>query len=281
MSVELDILRPAEELLELLKLLEENMAFTCPNCEAKLADASWLNVLFERGGEQSPTARLESFAEDWDLGREGEIPIERLIAGRWLECLECHHILIRFTQIRRQPARDKLPKDFEILGEESWLVIPRHSSRPVHAEVSKAVPYLAQLYQEAASILDESPRACAILARRVMTDLLKKYAGRSEHGLTDRINKFDKDTSYPSTLRDNLLQYGREIGDFAAHTQEDDQANIVDVGPAEAEWTLDLVERLFEYFIISPARDAEIKAKMDKKIQAIPTRKPLRKDPGK
>ncbi|MDO8613193.1 MAG: DUF4145 domain-containing protein [Dehalococcoidia bacterium] len=281
MVVELDILQSADELLGLLDLLENEMAFTCPNCEAKLADASWLDVLFARGGDQSPTSRLESIGEDWDLGREGEIPIERLIAGRWLDCLECHHVLVRFTQIRRQPSRDKLPRDFEILGEESWLVIPRHSARSVHAEVGKAVPYLARLYQEAASILDESPSASAVLSRRVLADLLKKYAKREEFGLPDRINKFNEDTSHPSGLRENL-HHLREIANFGAHTQEDDQASIVDVDRHEAEWTLDLVDRLFDYFIITPARDKEMRAKMDKKIDAV-GRKPIKppEDPGK
>ena len=277
MPVELGILQPTwEELLELLDfLLEDEMAFTCPNCSATLADKSWLNVLFESEEEgREPKYRIESFAEDWDMSREGQIPIQRIIGGRWLTCLECRHVLIRFTQIRRQPEGGKLPRDFEILGEESWLVIPRRSVRPVPKDVDAAIPAQADYYRQASAVLDESPIASAVLSRRVLADLLKKYAGRKEFSLADRIDKFNQDTSHPSGLRDNLHHF-REISDFSAHTQEDDQANIVDIDRDEAEWTLDLVDRLFDYFIVTPARDKEMRDKMDKKIEAA-GRKPLK-----
>ena len=254
------------------------MAFTCPNCSATLADKSWLSVLFEneKGGE--PSSTLESFAEDWDSSRVGQIPIERIIKGRWLTCLECDHVLVRFTQIRRQPVRGQRSRNWPELSAETWLVIPRRSTRPVHTAVDKAIPQQAQHYRQASTILDESPSASAVLSRRVLADLLKKYAGRNEFTLASRIDEFNKDTSHPSGLRDNL-HYLREIANFGAHTQEDDQANIVDVGHEEAEWTLGLVDRLFDYFIVTPTRDAAMRAKMDKKIDAA-SRKPLKPTEG-
>lgn len=276
MPVELDILQPTwEELLGLLDfLLEDEMAFTCPNCTATLADKSWLDVLFEdeEGGE--PKDRIDSRAEDWDSSRVGKIPIHRITTGRWLRCLECRHILVRFTQIRRQPVSGKYPRQWPELSAKTWLVVPSRSTRPVPPEVDEAIPQQIQIYREAAAILDESPSASAVLSRRVLADLLKKYAKREEFKLADRIDKFNEDTSHPSGLRDNLHHF-REISDFSAHTQEDDQANIVDIDHDEAEWTLDLVDRLFDYFIVTPARDKEMRAKMDKKIKEA-GRKPVK-----
>jgi hypothetical protein len=226
----------------------------------------------EKGGE--PNSRIDSYAEDWDMSRVGQIPVERILYGRWLRCLECNHVLVRFTQVRQQPVRDKLPRDWPQLSADTWLVVPRRSTRPVHAEVDKAIPQQAQYYRQAATILDESPIASAVLARRVLADLLKKYASRKEFGLADRIDKFNEDTSHPSGLRENLHHF-REIANFGAHTQEDDQTNIVDIDHDEAEWTLDLVNRLFDYFIVTPARDKEMRNKMDKKIDAA-GRKPIK-----
>lgn len=42
----------------------------------------------------------------------------------------------------------------------------------------------------------------------------------------------------------------------------------------EAEWTLDLVERLFEYFIVTPQRDKKMRVQMDERIKQA-GRKPI------
>ena len=253
------------------------MAFTCPNCSATLADKSWSDVLFEDEEGGSPKARIESWAEDWDLSSPGEIPIERIIGGRWLRCLECNRILVRFSQVRRQPVSGQFPKHWPELDAETWLVIPRHSSRPVASEVAETIPQHAEYYRQAAAILDESPIASAMVSRRILADLLRRYAQRTEYNLENQIDEFIKDSSVPSGVRDNLHHF-REVANFGAHTQEDDQANIVDVDRDEAEWTLDILDRLFDFFIVAPARDAELRTKMDKKIDAA-GRKPIKRPP--
>jgi hypothetical protein len=61
-------------------------------------------------------------------------------------------------------------------------------------------------------------------------------------------------------------------------TQEDKDSSepaIIDVDREEAEWTLDLVDRLFDYFILQPAKDKAIKQKLDSKIKRA-GRTPLR-----
>jgi hypothetical protein len=160
-------------------------------------------------------------------------------------------------------------------------VLNEHSglTRPLHAEVENAIPDQAKWYRQAAAILGESPSASAVLSRRVLADLLEKYAGRDEFNLEARIDEFNKDPAHPSALRDNR-HYLREIGNLGAHTQEDDQANLLDVEYEEAEWTLDIVDRLLDYFIVGPARDEEMRTKMDGKFSAA-GRKPLRVRPTK
>ena len=70
------------------------------------------------------------------------------------------------------------------------------------------------------------------------------------------------------------IHYLREIADFSAHTQTDDQRVPLDIDPAEAEWTLDVVERLFDHFIVAPERDRKLRAGMDEKIEQA-ERKPI------
>jgi hypothetical protein len=91
------------------------------------------------------------------------------------------------------------------------------------------------------------------------------------NSLTAQIDAFTSEGGHPSN---------REVGDFAAHTQEDKTSAepvIIDVNRDEAEWTLDLADRLFDYFIVQPAKDEAIKRKVDDKIKRA-DRKPLRPD---
>ncbi|MGZ4300657.1 MAG: DUF4145 domain-containing protein [Gaiellaceae bacterium] len=151
-----------------------------------------------------------------------------------------------------------------------WLAHPRSSGRHVDPLITGD---LRRDYDEAGMILDVSPRMSAVLSRRILADLLERYAGLEKFSLGERVDDFAKDTAHPSQLRENL-HYLREIANFGAHTQKDDQAQIIDVSREEAEWTLDLVDRLFEYFIVGPERDRKMREGFDKKLEDA-GRKPL------
>jgi hypothetical protein len=69
-----------------------------------------------------------------------------------------------------------------------------------------------------------------------------------------------------SQIRENL-HYFREIANFGAHTQKDDQQEIIDVTEQEAEWTLDILDSLFEHFIVIPSRDRSIRESIAEKIE--------------
>lgn len=43
-------------------------------------------------------------------------------------------------------------------------------------------------------------------------------------------------------------------------------AAIVDVGPGEAEWTLDVLESLFDFYFVRPERLAARKAEINKRL---------------
>ena len=52
-------------------------------------------------------------------------------------------------------------------------------------------------------------------------------------------------------------------------------ASIVDIEPHQAEWALQTVADLFEYFIIRPAHDAKLMKQIDEKL-AQTERKPIK-----
>jgi len=105
------------------------------------------------------------------------------------------------------------------------------------------------------------------MSRRVLADVLEKYGGLTDFNLSARIDKFVEETRYPSGLRENLHHF-RELANLGAHTHTDDQAQIIDVSREEAEWTLELLDRLFDFFILGPEKDREMRASMDAKLKA-------------
>ena len=247
--------------------LWEGVEMKCPKCGENTPD-SWSAFWPESAmhGERASRAAVTHAQPFLDVGDAISCNIE------YMQCAnaECRQMVIRLNEIRTTTRfRGGVP--IVDHSGSKWIVYPRHSERSVDLLVPE--PFRRN-YLEAAAILDISARASAMLARRVLADLLETYGGRAEYGLATRIDKFNEDTTHPHDLRKNL-HYIREIGDFSAHTKKDDQANIIDVDREEAEWTLNIVDRLFDYFIVTPTRDAQMRQAMDEKLKAA-NRRPVR-----
>jgi hypothetical protein len=166
-----------------------------------------------------------------------------------------------------------LDADFpEILTTDS-LVWPRILSSPRLTDPAVPPRYRDDL-NEAAEILDSSPRMAAVLARSIMADLLEEFAGHKEYGLSDRIDSFNRNAGHPKSLRENLHRF-REIADLGAHTKTNAAGEFIKIDRDEAEWTLGLVERLFEYLIVTPAKDEKMRAAIDAKSKSA-NRKPIK-----
>jgi len=147
---------------------------------------------------------------------------------------------------------------------QSWVVWPKFGTlRPIDPLVP--VDYRRD-YEEAAAILDLSPRMSAVLSRRILADLLEKYAGQSAYRLSARIDEFIKDKNQPIQIRENMHAV-RTAADLGAHTkrEKDDQAELVETARDEAEWALSIIDRLFDWFIVAPAKDAAMREAINAK----------------
>jgi len=153
---------------------------------------------------------------------------------------------------------------------ETWNVYPRNTVRPVNELVPE--PFKTD-YGEAAALVDISPRMAAVLARSIFADLLETYLGLADFDLNKKIDKFRANESEPKALREGAHHF-REIGNFGAHTQKNDQDQAIPVEGEDAEWMLDYLERFFDYYIIGPAKDSAVLGKWDKNLEAA-GRKPI------
>ena len=66
----------------------------------------------------------------------------------------------------------------------------------------------------------------------------------------------------------NTLDAVRNIGNFAAHPiKSRSTGEIVDVEIGEAEWTLDVLETLFDFYFIQPKMIDQKKEALNKKLK--------------
>jgi hypothetical protein len=191
---------------------------------------------------------------------------------QWLICqnTKCRQVIV-------QIARHETLASGGVIETDTWIAVPK---RRVPVTVDASVPLaMRQDYIEAWNILDDSWRMSSVLSRRILGDLLRKFDGSNFRSLNKQIEAFIGAPQHPSRLKENL-QYLREMGDFAAHTQEDQdpatgtEPQIIDVSKEEAEWTLKVVADLFDYFITGPEKDKKQRAAFDEKIKKA-GRKPL------
>lgn len=140
----------------------------------------------------------------------------------------------------------------------SILVWPKGVSRaPIPSEVPEDI---VEDYKEACLVLTDSPKASAALSRRCLQLLLRTAAGVKHGDLSSEIQQVLDSKALPSALADSIDMV-RVVGNFAAHPiKSKSTGEIVPVEQHEAEWNLDVLESLFDFYFVLPAR---IKAKRD------------------
>jgi Domain of unknown function (DUF4145) len=140
----------------------------------------------------------------------------------------------------------------------------RSSSRPVPSEVPD--PY-KQDFNEAVAVLNLSPKASAALSRRNLQAILRDKAGANKKDLFNQIEEVIATGKLPSHISEGLHAV-RQIGNIAAHSIKSvTTGEIVEVEIGEADWNLDIIESLFDFYFVQPAIVAKRKAEINKKLK--------------
>jgi hypothetical protein len=190
--------------------------------------------------------------------------IERDGEGHWgtgvCRCSACGQLIIRLF------CADEYYYGHHDFGTElqSYLVRPKVAGRaPVPAEVPKEY---ADDYKEACLVLADSPKASAALSRRSLQHLLRNAAKVKHQDLYKEIQEVVDRGTLPSHIAD-CLDAVRHIGNFAAHPiKSTSTGEIVEVEAGEAEWNLDVLDSLFDFYFVSPAKIQARKNALNQKL---------------
>ncbi len=144
-----------------------------------------------------------------------------------------------------------------------FMAYPRSTGRPpAPADVPA---HISEDYHEACAVLIDSPKASAALSRRCLQAVLRDQ-GFTQHDLAPAIQAAIDSKTLPTALAENIDAI-RNIGNFAAHPLKDTSTNeILPVEPHEAEWNLEVLEGLFDFFYVQPAKALARRAALDAKL---------------
>ena len=128
----------------------------------------------------------------------------------------------------------------------------------------------AEDYREACLVIADSPKASAALSRRCLQHILREKAGvKNPNDLAKAIQEVVDSHAVPSDISETLDMV-RNIGNFSAHPNKSvNTGEIVDVEPQEAEWCLETIEILFEYYFVRPADIGRRKRAVNEKLAEI------------
>lgn len=178
-------------------------------------------------------------------------------------CPECENLIMRaeLGEIRVVDGTNELAT-----VNNSILLYPLESTRINDNRIP--MEYLKE-FREANNVLKYSPKASAALSRRLLQSLLideYKAQGRDLNAQIDDVVK-------------NNLVYGelvthidaiRVIGNFAAHPNKSRKTNeITEVEPGEAEWLLEVLEKLFYFTFVRPSHDSELIGELNIKLEDL------------
>lgn len=181
--------------------------------------------------------------------------VERLVvsAGR---CPSCE----RVTVVMAHATKDT---------ERSRIVWPENV---VRAPIPDAVPpHIAEDFREAVLVLGLSPKASAALSRRCLQHLLREQG----YPQNDLVAQIDAARAELPRYIGHELDVVRVVGNFAAHPMKARHTGeILGVEDGEAEWTIEVLEMLFDHYYLRPSDVAARRNALNDKLSKA-GKKPL------
>ena len=160
------------------------------------------------------------------------------------------------------PGSDQFVPGVEPL--KKYLIRPKVATRL--GPPSQVPSDLADDYREASLVLADSPKASAALSRRCLQSLLRKQVGVKKADLAKEIEEVIASGILPSYLSE-AIDVVRIIGNFAAHPiKATSTGEILPVELGEAEWILDVLDGLFDFYYVQPSILSARKVALDAKL---------------
>ena len=175
-------------------------------------------------------------------------------------CPECNRPIVLLAEGKYCNA---MSGDYIAEEGENIILYPKF---PSVTQLSNFIPqkYVA-LYQEAEQVNNISPRASATLSRYLLQMILHEELNIKKRNLEEEITELESQSHIPSTLV-TFLQGMRRVANFAAHPKKStNSAEIVEIEEGESAVMLELINELFDFVFVKPAKETEFVKKIEAK----------------
>lgn len=133
-----------------------------------------------------------------------------------------------------------------------YPALPPSSTRPPLGEDVPA-NWRAE-YRTACQLLPYSEEASAAVSRRLLQRFLGEFVGTTEHELAAQMIEAQAASSLPSYLKEAMDVLARLAKLTIGSDKSKHPHALLPVEPGEAEWLLELVESLLDFWFVYPAR---------------------------
>ena len=212
----------------------------CPHCLVSFHD-HWTQWFNERGGVER-----RRFYQD----------CQGIFIFKTTVCPTCERIIcaVERTSLHKRTGEKPL----------RIIAYPKATARPVPPAVEAA---FANDFKEACLVIGDSEKASAALSRRCLQNLLREKAETKERDLAAQIQEVLASGKLPSHLAE-AIDGVRVIGNFGAHPiKSKHTGEVIDVEKGEAEWLLETLEGLFDFYFVQPAKLKVKRAALNKKLE--------------
>ena len=183
----------------------------------------------------------------------------------WIEkivCPACQRFILTLVRSSGMTEERALNDRYKAPDEDTaarTLIWPRQTGRP---PAPPEVPDEFKTdYREACLILADSSRASAALSRGCLQLILKEKMGATGRNLQEQVDWAINSGGLPTYII-ALLDVPRQVGNKAAHPKLSKAGEIVAVDRWEAEWCLEVIEALFDFLFVLPAKTQERLARL-------------------
>lgn len=196
-----------------------------------------------------------------------ELNVGEDIDGKWdvliRFCPECQRFIYHLQCY--DFAFDSYSKRNHKIIKSEILVRPKATSRaPIPPEVPKE---FSMDYLEACLVLSDSLKASAALSRRCLQHLLREKAKVTKGDLSYEIQQVIDSGELPGYLKESIDSV-RNIGNFATHPiKSKSSGEILPVEVGEAEWNLEVIEMLFDFYFVQPTKLKQKKDYLNTKLK--------------
>lgn len=175
-------------------------------------------------------------------------------------CPECNKPIILFAEGKYCSA---MSGDYIVEQGENIILYPKF---PSVTQLSDFIPQkYVDLYQEAEQVNNISPRASATLSRYLLQMILHEELNIKKRNLEEEITELESQSHIPSTLV-TFLQVMRRVANFAAHPKKStNSAEIVEIEEGESAVMLELINELFDFVFVKPAKEKEFMKRIEEK----------------